>query len=397
MAILSECPICHFKQSVKNKLCRCGENLDQAKRSKKVKYHINYRLQNGKQRREYVGSFAGLNGFSIEDARICESKRKTQKKENRLLDIKQDSKMTFNELTEWYLDLERVKSLAYCKTLKLLLKSFNSVFGDTIIRNIKPSELENFQIKQKKKGLSPSYIDQQIGAARTMINRGVDNDLLSSEALSAFRKVKKLLKRNGNARDRVLSKDEYNSILTHLPRHLKPVFATGYYTGMRKSEILSLTWDKVSLKDRLIRLEAEDTKDKEARNIPISDELYKILKGTPRALHDKHLFQYAGKPFKDIREGLINACKEAGVIYGRNKRDGFTFHDLRHTFNTNMRKAGVQESVIMEITGHSTREMFDRYNTIDQDDTRKAMKQLEVFFQFVDQTVDQDDKLSDRL
>ena len=44
-----------------------------------------------------------------------------------------------------------------------------------------------------------------------------------------------------------------------------------------------------------------------------------------------------------------------------------------------MRKAGVPESVIMEITGHSTREMFDRYNTIDEDDTRKAVDQLEVY------------------
>ena len=37
-------------------------------------------------------------------------------------------------------------------------------------------------------------------------------------------------------------------------------------------------------------------------------------------------------------------------------------------FNTYMRKAGVAESVIMQITGHSTREMFDRYNRIDEED-----------------------------
>lgn len=44
-----------------------------------------------------------------------------------------------------------------------------------------------------------------------------------------------------------------------------------------------------------------------------------------------------------------------------------------------MRKAGVPESVIMEITGHSTRSMFDRYNTIDQEDTQKAVSQMEDF------------------
>ena len=57
-----------------------------------------------------------------------------------------------------------------------------------------------------------------------------------------------------------------------------------------------------------------------------------------------------------------------------------------------MRKAGFQESVIMEITGHSTREMFDRYNTIDQEDTRKAMNSLESYFAKVDQVVDLNEK-----
>ena len=62
------------------------------------------------------------------------------------------------------------------------------------------------------------------------------------------------------------------------------------------------------------------------------------------------------------------------------KEGGFVYHDLRHTFNTYMRKAGVPESVLMEITGHSTREMFDRYNTIDMDDAKKAVNQMELYF-----------------
>jgi hypothetical protein len=40
MAILAECPVCHRKQSVKNKKCSCGVQLDDAKKSKKVRYWI---------------------------------------------------------------------------------------------------------------------------------------------------------------------------------------------------------------------------------------------------------------------------------------------------------------------------------------------------------------------
>jgi hypothetical protein len=44
-----------------------------------------------------------------------------------------------------------------------------------------------------------------------------------------------------------------------------------------------------------------------------------------------------------------------------------------------MRKAGVAESVIMAITGHSTRDMFDRYNTVDDEDTKNAIEQFGEF------------------
>ena len=43
----------------------------------------------------------------------------------------------------------------------------------------------------------------------------------------------------------------------------------------------------------------------------------------------------------------------------------------------------------MEITGHSTREMFDRYNTVDAEDARQAVDQLQSFLKSVDQNVDQ--------
>jgi hypothetical protein len=61
MAILAQCPVCRKKQSTKNKVCVCGHNLDKAKRSKKVKFWINYRLPGGQQRRELIG-------ISIEEA-----------------------------------------------------------------------------------------------------------------------------------------------------------------------------------------------------------------------------------------------------------------------------------------------------------------------------------------
>jgi hypothetical protein len=42
-----------------------------------------------------------------------------------------------------------------------------------------------------------------------------------------------------------------------------------------------------------------------------------------------------------------------------------------------MRKAGVDKSVIMEITGHASEEMFHRYNTVDEDDVSRASSKFE--------------------
>jgi len=100
MAILAECPVCHNKQSTRNKVCSgkngCGTDLDKAKRSKKVKYWIMYRLPNGKQRKEAVSSFEGLNPYSIEDARGAEAKRTVQKRERRIFDMLPEANMAFS-------------------------------------------------------------------------------------------------------------------------------------------------------------------------------------------------------------------------------------------------------------------------------------------------------------
>jgi integrase len=361
--------MCHKRQSVRNRQCLCSEDLDRQKRSKKVKYWIVYRVR-GKQRWEPVG-------YSIEEAKAAEGKRRGQKKENRIFDIKPETKMTFNELTEWFLSLEKVKSLAYYPTLSINLKKFNSEFGNVVISQIKPMDLENYQAKRKAVGRSDSTVDQEMAAVRNMINKAFDNDLVGGDTLKTFKRVKKLLRGTANARDKIIPLDQFHRVMNHLPWHAKTIFATAFYTGMRRGEILTLTWDKVDLRSRVISLEASDTKDKEPRTIPICDELYEILDRIPRYLHTSYVFSYKGGPVKGIYRTLKRACRLAGIPYGRFAKDGFVFHDLRHTFNTYMRKAGVPESVIMAWTGHSTREMFDRYNTVDAEDLQEARTQFE--------------------
>lgn len=55
------------------------------------------------------------------------------------------------------------------------------------------------------------------------------------------------------------------------------------------------------------------------------------------------------------------------------------FHHLRRTALRNLRKAGVPESVAMKISGHKTREVFERYDIKDRRDVIQALDQLAQF------------------
>ncbi len=192
MAILAECPFCRKKHKLANKKCwnektqkGCGADLDQAKRSGSLKYWISYRLPGGKQRREYIGT-------SITDARDAESKRRVEKRENRLFDVGSQAKMTFKELTKWYLGLEKVKAVKSYWRVEIGLRNFNSRLGSKVVRKIKPVDLEDYQVKRTTEGASPSTVDKELTMVHTMVNKACDNDLVSADTLRTFKRVKRL-------------------------------------------------------------------------------------------------------------------------------------------------------------------------------------------------------------
>lgn len=130
-------------------------------------------------------------------------------------------------MTKWYLKLESVKALARYPIPKINLNSFNAEFGEMVVNKLKPMDLENYQAKRKAQGQADSYIDQQIAMARAMINKAFDNDLVSGDTIKVFKRVKKLLKGDANARDRALSADEFDRLLKALPSHTRAIVATG--------------------------------------------------------------------------------------------------------------------------------------------------------------------------
>ena len=60
------------------------------------------------------------------------------------------------------------------------------------------------------------------------------------------------------------------------------------------------------------------------------------------------------KPVQDIKKGFRAACLAAGLA-------DFTFHDLRHTFATRLKEAGVDPVTRRDLLGHASTVMTDSY------------------------------------
>lgn len=381
MSVLIECR-CHVKQSLKNKKCnQCETDLDKIKRSSDVSYWITYRL-NKKLHFEKVNPKYKPEGMGLfEYAKICDEKRKIQKAEgDPILQIRKERRTTFQQLTDWYLEQKSVEALASYPQIQIYLNRFNKEFGSIPIADIKPSMLENFKVKLKDEGKAEATIDYIIGAGKTVVNKAFDDGEVTGETVRAFKKVKKYLmgeRRNANQRRRILSPEEFYKIFNNAPPILRPIFLMGYDTGMREGEIKKLSWGMISLRDKLITLPKEITKDREERVIPITENLHKALIQLPRGINDDiRVFTSRGRPIKSIEVRVEVACKRAGIVYGRFTKDGFIFHDLRRTFYSDMRRARVADSVIRTITGHSRREVTDRYDIVNLADLREAIAKL---------------------
>jgi len=78
------------------------------------------------------------------------------------------------------------------------------------------------------------------------------------------------------------------------------------------------------------------------------------------------IFHRDGKPVGEFRKLWKSACKLPGV-------SGRIPYDLRRTSVRNMVRAGVPERVAMMISGHRTRQVFDRYNIVSEKDLREAV------------------------
>jgi integrase len=286
-------------------------------------------------------------------------------------------RMTFNELSERYLDLRPVKKLASYDRIRQGIANFNREFGERIVSTLKPLDLEDYQEKREEEGKAPATIDMEISLVKTMVGKAFDNDLVDGRTVKAFRVVKRKLRKAANARKRTLTIEEYLKLVDVAPDHLKAFLTLAFNTGMRTGELRGLRWSHIDREKWVIRLPADLTKEGKAKVIPINHHVKRVLAENPRqTIHHDFVLTYKNEPITTpggLKNSFITACGKAEIPYGRHETNGITFHDLRRTVKTNMLSAGVDKVYRDTILGHSLHGMDVHYMSPSEEDLHRAM------------------------
>jgi integrase len=179
---------------------------------------------------------------------------------------------------------------------------------------------------------------------------------------------------------RILTRYEQAEFLNACKGHrLEALYNLALATGMRRGEILALSWDSVNLDTKSItvktsvsRVKDPDTKKTQIifnepktkagrRSVPIVDSLIPILiahrerqdseKAQAGAAWNPHNLVFCSNVGTILEPRRV--CTTMDKITNSANLDHFTFHALRHTFSTRMLEAGVPAKVVQEILGHA--------------------------------------------
>jgi len=233
------------------------------------------------------------------------------------------------------------------------LKNLKAAFGGELARNITTVRVDAYQAQRRTAGASQATINSECALLRRMFSLAVEKDLLERAPVIKTPDPK-------NARTGFVEPETFARLLAALPEYLRPVAQFALLTGWRKAEILRLTWDRVDWRAGVVRLDPNTTKNGKGREFPFKalPALKTVLEHqlrTGERYSSHHVFHHHGRPIRDFYTAWRQACTAA-------RCEGLILHDFRRTAVRNLVRAGVSESVAMKITGHETREVFERYN-----------------------------------
>lgn len=273
----------------------------------------------------------------------------------------------FKELADEYLKYSKLNNRSY-KSRVGRVKKFVALWGNKQLKDISAMDIEKYKkvrkedivrpekvidgVKLPAKYVTNTTVNRDIEILRKMFNLAIENEWLNK---NPCKYVKKL--RVDNKIERYLTPEEEIRLLNACKgrySYLKPIIIFALNTGMRKGEILNLTWKCVDFQNNKIIL--LETKNGKKREVPINSVLLSLLEKMKENQCCEYVFANpeTKTKYSDLKRAFNNVCKISGV-------KNFRFHDLRHTAATRMVGSGVSITIAKEILGHSDIHTTMRY------------------------------------
>jgi integrase len=174
-------------------------------------------------------------------------------------------------------------------------------------------------------------------------------------------------------RHRYLSRDEQRRFLKALEEIPSPAFRNAVkiaiLTGKRMGEILQARWEQFDLEGATWSQPASLVKQKRIHTVPLNSSALEVLRAMKPMATSEWLFPSRTRKGSYAR-ALVNAWW--GKLLAKAKITDFRFHDVRHTFASNVVSAGHSLPQIGALLGHSSPQTTSRYAHLMMDPLREA-------------------------
>lgn len=252
-----------------------------------------------------------------------------------------------------------------------MVKNMRAFFRDFLIKEVTPSVVSKYKAVGLEKNYSRETILRELGLLRRIFNIAMDEWELCNE--NPVPKVLRTLGKIDSKRVRYLAPEELQRLIVALPSWLRPIVTLARHTGLRRGNIIGLTWSQVDFEREAIII--PQTKNGDPIGLPLTKTALKAIRGVQRVrhLHSPYVFcRIDGKPYSPdaVSASFRRACRRAEVA-------NFRFHDLRHDFASSLVQSGVDIHRVKELLGHRDLRMTIRYCHLSPENLREAVNVLD--------------------
>ena len=272
---------------------------------------------------------------------------------------------TFEEAGLQY--LSEVAGKPSADVIAMHLDALFPFLGNLALDQVHDGTLRPFVDHETKRGLAPKSINNAIAVVSAVLNLAA-RVWRDEKGRPWLRQAPPLLRRlsvkGRQARPYPLSRINQDRLLRELPPHLADAALFAVNTGCREQEVCQLRWEwEQEIPDlgvKVFVLPASVTKTSVERVIVLNSVAAKVVESR-RGVSKEYVFTYRGNPVGKLHS---SAWKRAWRAAGLPTDDGVLkgVHNLRHTFATRLRAAGVPIETRKVLMGHANGDITTHYS-----------------------------------